>query len=182
MTCIVGFVEGDTVWMGGDSAGVAGYDLTVRADQKIFKNGPMLFGFTSSFRMGQLLRWALTIPDHDPRVDIEKYMSTTFVNAVRECLKTNGWATTENGHESAGHFLVGYKGRLFHVQGDYQVGIPLDGYAATGCGDQIAHGALFASREVAGRDRVELALRAAERFSAGVRAPFHIDSLSPEAK
>ncbi len=28
MTCIVGLVEGNTVWMGGDSAGLGGYDLT----------------------------------------------------------------------------------------------------------------------------------------------------------
>lgn len=40
MTCIVGVVEGHTVWMGGDSAGVGGYALTVRADQKVFRNGP----------------------------------------------------------------------------------------------------------------------------------------------
>lgn len=178
MTCIVGFVEGDTVWMGGDSAGVAGYDLTVRADQKVFRNGPMLFGFTTSFRMGQLLRYALTIPDHDPRIGDEKYMSTTFVNAVRECLKNNGWAEKHNEQERGGHFLVGYKGRLFKVESDYQVGIPLDGYDATGCGEQIARGALFATAHLNGRDRVEMALKAAERCSAGVRGPFHVESVN----
>lgn len=178
MTCIVGFVEGDTVWMGGDSAGVAGLDLTVRADQKVFRNGPMLFGFTSSFRMGQLLRYALTVPDHDPRVDVHKYMVTTFVNAVRDCLKTNGWAETYLGQERGGHFLVGYQGQLFHVESDYQVGIPDDGFAAVGCGEQIAHGALFATPELSGRARIEKALQAAERFSAGVRAPFHVESLT----
>ena len=179
MTCIVGFVEGDKVWMGGDSAGVAGYDLMVRADQKVFKNGPMVFGFTSSFRMGQLLRYALTVPDHDPRVSIEKFMSTTFVNAVREVLKQNGYATSKDGQEAGGCFLVGYKGRLFRVDTDYQVGVPFDGFAAVGCGDQIAHGALYASEKVKGRARIELALRAAERYSAGVRGPFHIEALEP---
>lgn len=163
--------------MGGDSAGVAGWDLTVRADQKVFRNGAMLFGFTTSFRMGQLLRYSLTIPDHDPRVDVEKWMSTIFVNAVRECLKNNGWAQKKNEREEGGHFLVGYQGRLFTVGSDYQVGIPLDGYDAAGCGEAFARGALFATATLEGRDRVELALRAAERCCAGVRGPFHIEAL-----
>ena len=39
MTCIVGLVHGGKVYMGGDSAGVGGYCLTVRADEKVFRNG-----------------------------------------------------------------------------------------------------------------------------------------------
>lgn len=176
MTCIVGLVEGDTVWIGGDSAGVAGYALTVRADQKVFRNGPMLFGFTTSFRMGQLLRYALTVPDHDPRADVDKYMATTFIDAVRECLKTNGWASKYHESEEGGTFLVGYQGQLFYIGSDYQVGRPLDGYHAVGCGGQLALGALFATPQLVGRARIEVALLAAERGSAGVCRPFHISS------
>lgn len=179
MTCIVGFVEGDTVWIGGDSAGVGGYSLTVRADQKVFRNGAMLFGFTSSFRMGQLLRYALTIPDHDPRVDVDKYMATTFIDAVRECLKAHGWASKKDENERGGVFLVAYKGQLFRIDTDYQVGRPMDGFAAVGCGEDIALGALFASGHLTGRDRADQALQAAERFSAGVRGPFCIEALLP---
>lgn len=177
MTCIVGFVEGSQVWIGGDSASVGGYDLTVRADQKVFRNGPMIFGFTSSFRMGQLLRYALTVPDHDPRVDVEKYMATTFIDAVRECLKTHGFATKDKEVEQGGTFLVGYNGWLFRIDDDYQVGIPADGFAAVGCGGEAARGALFATPELKGRERAELALKAAERCSAGVRGPFNIEVL-----
>lgn len=165
--------------MGGDSAGVGGYDLTVRADQKVFRNGPMLFGFTTSFRMGQLLRYALTIPDHDPRVPLEKYMATTFIDAVRECLKSHGWAEKEKEQERGGTFLVGYQAKLFTVYNDYQVGIAADGFDAVGCGGEIARGAIFATPELRGRARIELALHAAERMSTGVRGPFYIDSLAP---
>lgn len=62
MTCIVGLVDQGNVWIGGDSAGVGGYDLMLRADQKVFRNGDFLMGFTSSFRMGQLLRYKLSPP------------------------------------------------------------------------------------------------------------------------
>ncbi|HEX8030284.1 MAG TPA: hypothetical protein VF491_17540 [Vicinamibacterales bacterium] len=181
MTCIVGFVEGDTVWMGGDSAGVGGYSLNVRADAKVFRNGPMLFGFTSSFRMGQLLRYALTVPDHDPRIDIDKYMATTFIDAVRECLKSRGYATKKNDAEEGGTFLVAYKGQLFYIGDDYQVGRPADGFDAVGCGFDIARGALFASSHLKGKKRAQLALEAAERFSAAVRGPFHIESIGASA-
>lgn len=181
VTCIVGIVEGNTVWMGGDSAGVAGYHLTVRGDQKVFTNGPMIFGFTSSFRMGQLLRYALDIPDHDPRIDVDRYMATTFIAAVRQCLKANGWASKEGESERGGTFLVGYQGRLFQVCDDYQVGAPVDGFDAVGCGAEVARGALFASAHLKANERVALALSAAERFSAGVRGPFVTMSLPAES-
>lgn len=180
MTCIAGFVEGSTVWIGGDSAGVAGYDLTVRADQKVFRNGPMIFGFTTSFRMGQLLRYALTVPDHDPRQPVEKYMATTFVDAVRSCLKKHAFTTVKDGVEMGGTFLIGYSGRLFLIDEDYQVCETVDGFDACGCGAQIAKGALHATSHVGtvtGQARLELALSAAERHSAGVRRPFHFESL-----
>ena len=35
MTCIVGIVENDHVYIAGDSAGVAGYHLDLRADSKL---------------------------------------------------------------------------------------------------------------------------------------------------
>ena len=181
MTCIAGFVEQGVVWMGADSAGVrSDYGSTVRADGKLFRKGPMLMGFTSSFRMGQLLRHALTVPDHDPRVPVDRYLTTTFIDAVRQCLTDNGWARKKDGVEEGGCFLVGYRGRLFVVESDYQVGESVDGIAAAGCGYQIARGALYAS-PMRGRARLLTALKAAEVYSAGVRRPFHILSLRADA-
>lgn len=181
MTCIVGFVEGARVWMGGDSAGVGGYALTVRADQKVFRNGPMLFGFTSSFRMGQLLRYALKVPHHEPDVDADRYMVTTFVDAVRECLKAHGFAKKESEVESGGTFLVGYRGELFCIHDDYQVAKAVDKFDACGCGQGVALGSLFSTSHMNGRNRAQMALEAAERLSAGVRSPFHIESLEADA-
>lgn len=181
MTCIVGLVDGNSIWMGGDSAGADGsWSLTVRADRKVFRNGPMIFGFTTSFRMGQLLRYALKVPHHEPDVDVDRYMATTFIDAVRDCLKAHGYATKKDGQESGGTFLVGYRGRLFHIADDYQVGEALDGFDACGCGSDLAKGALFASAHLGGHDRLDLALRAAERHSAGVRGPFHYEQLLQE--
>lgn len=172
MTAIVGLVDNGVVYVGADSAGVSGLSLMVRGDTKVFHNGPYLFGFTSSFRMGQLIHHALKPPE--PKRAIEKFMSTAFIDAIRSCLKDGGWARKENEREEGGTFLVGVRGRLFVVYEDYQVAQAAAGYAAVGCGDDIALGALFATAGTGmkPRRRVNLALRAAERFSAGVRAPF----------
>jgi hypothetical protein len=177
VTCIAGLIHDGKVYMGGDSAGVAGYGLTVRSDVKVFKNGPFLMGFTTSFRMGDLLRYSFNPPKHHPDVEIRRYMVVDFVNAVRQCLKDGGYASNDKGEESGGTFLVGYKGRLFKIDGDYQVGESLDGYDAVGCGYQIASGSLFSTHNLDPRKRIEIALEAAERHSAGVRGPFHLEVL-----
>lgn len=171
MTAIVGLVHDRRVHLGGDSAGVGGYALTVRADAKVFTNGPYVMGFTTSFRMGQLLRWSLKAPH--PEGDLDQFMSTTFVDAVRTTLRNGGWLAKENDREDGGTFLVGVHGRLFTVADDFQVGEAADGYAAVGCGHHLALGALYATTAVRKpRRRLRIALEAAERFSAGVRGPF----------
>jgi ATP-dependent protease HslVU (ClpYQ) peptidase subunit len=179
MTVIVGLVQDGGVYIGGDSAGISGLSLTVRADTKVFHNGPYLFGFTGSFRMGQLIHHALTPPQ--PTRPLERFMSTTFIDSLRTCLKEGGWARRDSDREEGGTFLVGVSGRLFTVESDYQVGYTRDGYAAVGAGDEIALGSLYAtaSTGMPPRQRVQLALRAAEHFSAGVRAPFVVLQQKP---
>jgi len=176
MTCIVGLVHGGKVHIGGDSAGVAGLDLTVRSDAKVFENDGFVFGFTTSFRMGNLLQHALTPPRRHPDDDVHKFMVTDFINAVRACLKDGGFSKKENNVEEGGTFLVGYAGRLFYIDEDFQVGETASGYAACGCGNSIALGALYASEGMSPKKRVRQALKAAEQFSAGVRGPFNIVS------
>jgi len=177
VTCIVGLVEDGKVYIGGDSAGVAGYSLTVRKDRKVFQIGDVLIGGTSSFRMLQLLQYALKLPDYDAETNLDRYMATTFVDALRQCFKDGGYASKQNEQESGGTFLVGFHGRLFEIEADYQVGEPLSGYAAVGCGAEIATGAMYATPDMQPKKRIELALQASERHNAGVRGPFHIETL-----
>jgi len=178
MTAIVGLVDKGTVYIGGDSAGVEGLSITVRADAKVFRNGPYAMGFTTSFRMGQLLRYGLTPPrvPGDPR-KLEAFMVSEFIPAVRDVLKAGGWATKDKEREAGGRFLVGVSGRLFMIDYDLHVAEAAIGYDAVGCGTDAALGALFASGHIRNpRNRVRQALRAAERFSAGVRGPFKVVS------
>ncbi|MFI9203066.1 hypothetical protein [Streptomyces sp. NPDC053048] len=172
MTVIVGLVHDGRVYLGGDSAGVSGSRLTVRRDPKIFRNGPYAMGFTTSFRMGQLLHHAFRAPK--PEGDLDRFMTTVFVDKLRTCLKDGGWARKDSEQEQAGTFLVGVYDRLFAVHDDYQIAEPADGYAAVGCGDEFALGALHATADLGlkPRKRLTLALTAAGYHSAGVCAPF----------
>jgi ATP-dependent protease HslVU (ClpYQ) peptidase subunit len=176
MTCIIGLIDNDKVYMGGDSAGIAGYDLTIRADPKVFVNGSFLIGYTSSFRMGQLLRFKFKPPYHKPEICIEEYMMTDFIDAVRQCFKDNGYTEINNNRETAGTFLVGYKGRLFTVDSDYQVGESLNKFDAVGCGGSYALGSLNSTIGEP-EERIKKALETAEKFSAGVRGPFVIENV-----
>ena len=173
MTCIVGLVENGKVYMGADSAGVSGLDICIRADEKVFINNNFLMGFTTSFRMGQLLRYAFVPPKRFPGDDIDRFMVTKFIDGVRKCLKDGGFATKEKEAEEGGIFLVGYEGNLFYVGSDYQIGRNVYGYDAVGCGEKYALGSLYASKGNP-RERIRGALMAAQQFSGGVLEPFHI--------
>lgn len=175
MTCIVGIAHQGKVWIGGDSAGVAGLDMMLRADRKVIRNGDFIMGFTSSFRMGQLLQVKLVPPKHHSDVDVFEYMVGDFVEAVRTCLTAGGYSSKNNNVEQGGVFLVGFKGRLFKIEGDFQVGERVGGIDACGCGESFALGSLAETEHMLPKDRVQRALQTAERFSAGVKAPFHVE-------
>lgn len=172
MTCIVGIEDQDGVHLAGDSAGVSGWSMTVRSDEKVFTRDGYALGFTTSFRMGQLLRYSAHLPTLDTW-DIDAFMVTRFVPAVRTCLKDGGWLAADRERVDAGTFLVGLAGRLYVVYSDLQVARSANGYAAVGCGQDLALGALHATRDKSTAERLQAALEAAAHHSAGVTGPFH---------
>lgn len=178
MTCIVGLVDKGVVYIGGDSAGIAGLSISIRADEKVFGNGPFIMGFTSSFRMGQLLRYKLAPPAQTVHQDDMEYMVTSFIDSCRTCFSQNGFGDKEG--SVGGSFLVGYKGKLYTVESDYQVGIPRLEYDAVGSGADLALGAMYATEGLKPEERITAALSAASAFNAGVAPPFIILRLDDE--
>jgi len=178
MTCIVGLLNKGKVYIGGDSAGVAGLDVSIRKDPKVFRNGKMLFGYTTSFRMGQLIRFSLKIPDHPHGMDDYEYMGTKFLDAVRKCLKDGGYSEINNNTEKGGKFLVGYNKKLYEIESDFQVALPSRNYLSVGCGSSYALGTLKVNSYIDDPEqRIKQALQTAVYFSGGVRPPFKIESL-----
>lgn len=174
MTCIVGYSDGKTVYLAGDSASVGGLDISRTLHPKVFKNGPYVMGYTTSFRMGQLLEFAkLPTPTKDDCSNLYKFMITKVVPAIRKIFKDGGYLKVHDQQEEGGTFLVGIKGQLFVIDDDFQVQQKPEHFSACGCGESIALGAMHATPNEAPKDRLRIALEAAEAYSAGVRAPFH---------
>lgn len=173
MTCIVGIVEEEKAYIGADSCAWDG--LVRRASQleKVFRNGRFVIGYTSSFRMGQLLQYRLQVQAQNGEGDLE-YMVCQFAEAVRSCLKDYGYARVDSNEESGGAFLVAYKGKLYQVASDFQVNFYRDGLAVVGSGTAFAYGALFALRHLKPRARIERALEAAAYCNPYVMPPFTI--------
>ena len=177
MTCIVGMEHKGVVWMGGDSAGTAGnMNQRIRADKKVFIKGEFIIGFCGSFRMGDLLKHTFSIPDPSGTADPDSFMVNQFVDSLRDCLDTENKKGGLTGNDRLfPSILVGFKGRLYNVEGDYQCGRPEDGYDSVGSGSSVAVGAMHGTKSISSpRKRIEAALTAAARNDAAVRPPFHI--------
>jgi ATP-dependent protease HslVU (ClpYQ) peptidase subunit len=177
VTCIVGVVEGGHAWIGGDSAlsNMDSHELIACVNQKVFKVGGCLIGVCSSARVADVLRYAFEPPKHPRRMDPARYMRTLFVDAVREALRKSGTLQQMHGVDAIdAQLLIGYRGRLFIVEGDLHIHEALDEYAAMGSGGSVANGALSVSRGVPPRKRILAALAASERYTASVRRPFYV--------
>lgn len=180
MTCIIGLEHDGKVYIGGDAAGSDGSRIVTMVEPKVFRRGRFLIGYTTSFRMGQLLEHTLKPPawsERDWAGNLHGFMVARFIPAVRACLAEGGFLKTSEDVIKGGTFLVGYRGRLFAVESDMQVGRVADGFYAVGSGSDIALGSMHTTRDVLDpRRRITLALEAAEHFATGVAGPFTIEA------
>ena len=183
MTCIVGIVDNDKVWMGADSCGCDNYNKFIRKDTKLFKNGEFLIGYTSSFRMGQLLRFQCSFPKYtkDLYEDEYQYMCTDFIEEIRAVFRDYGYSRIDSNENSGGTFLVGFNGRLFEVADDFQVGELIIPYNSVGSGKLYAIGSMHTQYNYGNVNNpkafLEAALEAATEFSIGVEGPYTIMSI-----
>lgn len=182
MTCIVGYAEEGVVYIGGDSAASSGDDIAIREDPKVFSRGEMVFGFTTSFRMGQILKYQFEIPSHGygsvQNSDCFKWLCSVFIPKLSKCFKDFGFATVDNNEITGGQFLIGWRGKIYNIQSDFQVSLRSKNYDACGSGAAYALGALGALEvcDIKPRIRVERALLCAEYFSCSVAGPIVIES------
>lgn len=195
MTCIVGLVgtagpERGKILLGGDCAGLAeGKEVYGLRNAKVFRKGPYAIGYTTSFRLGQIVRFATELPEPpeapegeegeaalDPHhTRLEAFFATTFSDSLRRALAAHGY---ERPLGEGGSLLVGVRGRLFVLGLDFQVLVGQESFVAIGSGRHHAYGALAALDQLAGdsplglEQRARLALESAARFAPGVRGPF----------
>lgn len=178
MTCIVAIVEENKTYMAADTEGFDSYGRkTDRKDKKLFigqtsSNQNFMIGFTSSYRMGQILRYQFNPPGYDEHCsddDLFKYMVTIFVNEIRATFKTNGYGSIKDGESShGGTFIVAIKNKLYEIQEDFQVAERVTNYSACGSGYDYALASLYTSYrygEDSPENRITIALQSAMELS-----------------
>lgn len=199
MTCIVGLKTKDKIFIAGDSMGSNGFNHTIRKDPKVFKNGEYIMGYTSSFRMGQILQYnfippKIKIPSKKEKFSFfnknknenkEKYwnndptgfMCTQFIPKLQQCLIENKWVRGKNDTISGGQFLVAAYNQLFEIDCDFQVARVDLPYCAVGCGQTVAEGAmgmgikLLKNKELRPRELLKNAIDIASSHVSGVGGP-----------
>lgn len=180
MTCIVGLTDNGKVYLGGDTLGVGGYSKTVRSDGKVFLNGEFLMGFTSSYRMGQLLRYSFKPPTRSKDVEDDmEYLVAHFIPALIDAYRKGQYLMKKDDAAVGGTFLMGYRGILYQIESDFQVGISVLQYDAVGCGADLALGAMHVLKDMNmdPEEKIKTALQAATVHSAGVGGNFEVLSI-----
>jgi len=178
MTCIIGLRDrkNKRLYIGGDSCAgdIEQYTTYTIKNPKVFSKGDFLIGYTTSFRMGQIIERFLTPPPIPPNKKLYYYMIDDFIPEVIRILKEHNWSKNTEGREHSGVFIVGIKDSLFLVDDDYQVAEYQDDFVVCGCGKSYAEGSLF--NDDSSKAAIIRAFNAAAYFSAYVIPPFKIIS------
>lgn len=171
MTCIVGLEFGNTVILGGDVQGTGRNNKVVHTQPKVFVRGGVAFGYTTSYRFGQILEHNMqspVIPADD--AEIYRWLVTVVIPDIRAILVVNGYCDGKSG----GTALLGIRDQLWELQDDFSVLRSRSGYSAVGSGNEYAKGSLATSLVKApitrdeARDVVARAIQVAGTFSPSV--------------
>jgi ATP-dependent protease HslVU (ClpYQ) peptidase subunit len=173
MTCIVAIRQKNKVWIGGDSAGTNSSTRRIREDSKVFRLDKFVFGYTTSFRMGQLIRHKfqpglLTQSNNPDNIIFD------IVEQVRKILEEYKYSRIESNESTGGEFIVAWKNNLYTVYSDFQYAKVKDNFTSCGCGVSFALGSLFETGNINPHKRIIRALKTAEYFSNSVIRPFVI--------
>lgn len=180
MTCVVAIKTKNKIIIGADSASADNnYSIIGRKDKKIFKKQNMVFAFSGSFRMGQIIQFSMKIPKHDRKKSDFEYICTDIISSIQKAFKTNGF-DGEDEHkrkENDGLLIIIYNKNIYVIDCDFQVALYETSYASIGSGSDIAMGSLYTTEclgNIEPKNRAELALLASAKFCTAVREPFYI--------
>jgi len=169
MSTAVGIVHKKEIWLGADGLATteAGHIRNFNA-VKIFKNKDYTFAYIGSVRGGQIFLENSFTPPKDIK-DLPDKMFTNCEN--KSCLITDD----DGAITQQCNFLIVYKNKLYEMHADFQLN-QIHEYTSIGHGCNIAMGSLFTTEELkyTPKERIEIALKAASRFSNATGPPFLI--------
>ena len=179
MTCIIGYIEGKTVHMGGDSCLSWGYyNEGIGNSAKVYRKGEYLIGFAGSCAEGDLMECCFDPPQLKGAV--KRFMLETFARSYKQFLAEHGRLLEKDGLQSMDvEALIGVRGRLFWMDGIGGMNELKSPYQSIGCGADFALGAMevLHGQDLTPKQKILAALKASAKHCSGVAAPFHVKSI-----
>lgn len=183
MTVVVGIVHNNVVHMAADTQASSCYvKHTISSKVFYITNGKekLLIGFCGTLRLMQIVKYHLVVPEHQEGDSDEEYLCTAFISRLRHACVLHGFSVIDNSEEkfSSGSILVGYRGKLFVIENNFQVMEIVDNYTAIGSGMEFSLGSLHTSEDYTNiltpLDRLSAAIYAACEFcpSVGIKDSF----------
>lgn len=163
--------------MAGDAAAISGHLSGTIREAKIFRRGAYLIGNTGSFRLGQMLKYDIDLPEPAETDDTMGFMVCQFVEAVRQRMVALSISPRRDNVDKGGNFLVAIRDRIFHIYEDFQVNERHEDYDAAGSGMEVALGSLYSTGALPAKERLNQALAAADHFGSHVRPPYTMQDM-----
>lgn len=140
MTCIMAIeTSDDNVVIAGDYLGSNGFTKTLYSGSKIFRHSNMLFGYTSTFRFGQIIECILddnTLYPPQKKEDTYSWLIRTFIPKLKKVLK-------DEDYNSGGSAILVVNSQVWALQSDFSVLRADSGVYSVGSGEYHATSSLL---------------------------------------
>lgn len=171
MTCIVGIVDSNVIYIGGDRGVSDESSILSMLQPKVIIKGDWIYGYAGSLGNGQLFDF-IDLPDVKNKEDVYKILRMDVVENYKSILDTHGSSKDDDSTD----FIIGCMGRLFEFNTD-DWGVAEITEVAIGSGGNFALGSLYTSIGNDPLERIGLAIGAAITFSPTCQGPIDILSL-----
>ncbi|EPE1232315.1 TPA: hypothetical protein NV937_000781 [Escherichia coli] len=191
MTCIIAHTNGTSSFIAGDKLGSNGFTKAVQTEPKVFEKEfiklnedglsrtkeVMALGYTTSFRMGQLLNYNLTLPEQVAGETFSQYLVLKVIPIIRQMFKDEWGARDASQDVGGGQFIILHNHTIYEVQEDFSVLQPKTQITAVGSGTYHAIASMSAYIEVQEETNVQLHERVESIFKI---VSDNVTSVSPE--
>ncbi len=177
MTVVIAETEQGIITMAADSAATNGDEIYTLKTPKVFQRDGYLFGHCGCYRIGQILRHCVELPQlPSGSTEVERFLIRELAPALREAVEAEGAAG--GGGAFLGEktcILIGLLGQIWCMRPDLSV-MQEGPFAAIGSGRLRAYAVLHALHAIGFggvRRRIEIALEATAEYTSSVRPPWH---------
>ena len=185
MTVIAFIKTKDKIYLGSDSLASGSTDY-LDFGSKVFKK-PFYFeteslkmvpphyfviAFAGAIGVAEYLKYAFQMPEYDPLMSLEEYVTSSFLPSFRKALSDMGLLKTDsNGSQDSGlNFYIMYSNNIIEIQYNLTMFDSKMGFGAIGSGAIAAMGALDYSRKQTANPKARLkkCINTASRLTSSV--------------